>query len=312
MQTSDLTPPAVFAVGETVLDIIFRDGQVQAARAGGSMLNSAVSLGRCGIHVSLISETGQDQTGNMIKTFLENNGVQTRYLHQYNEMKTALAMAFLDERGDASYDFYKNYPAQRLSGPLPRFEPNTLLLFGSWFGIDPALRSRLQHIMEAARKAGSILYYDPNFRRPHLKQLPLVKPFILENMAAAHIIRASHEDLELIFGISTLEEWEVLPQVRGKVLILTRAAGTAELRHGPVHIQLPAQPVQVVSTIGAGDNFNAGIIYGLLQQQCQLNTMENFSPEQWKEILRLGLTFAAASVQSYDNWVPEGFTPATG
>jgi fructokinase len=46
----------VYCIGETVLDIIFRDDQVIAAKPGGSMLNTAVSLGRSGIPVEFISE----------------------------------------------------------------------------------------------------------------------------------------------------------------------------------------------------------------------------------------------------------------
>ena len=39
----------IYAIGETVFDIIFKNGQPQAAKPGGAMLNSAVSLGRMGL-----------------------------------------------------------------------------------------------------------------------------------------------------------------------------------------------------------------------------------------------------------------------
>jgi fructokinase len=38
----------IYGIGETVLDIIFKNGQPQAAKPGGAMLNSMVSLGRIG------------------------------------------------------------------------------------------------------------------------------------------------------------------------------------------------------------------------------------------------------------------------
>ena len=38
----------IYTIGETVLDIIFKNGQPVASKAGGSMLNTAVSLGRRG------------------------------------------------------------------------------------------------------------------------------------------------------------------------------------------------------------------------------------------------------------------------
>ena len=68
----------IFGIGETVLDIIFKDGQPQAAKAGGSVLNSAVSMGRMGLPVSFISEYGLDDVGELIDNFLNENGVNTR------------------------------------------------------------------------------------------------------------------------------------------------------------------------------------------------------------------------------------------
>ena len=85
--------PTVFALGETVFDIIFSNRLPVAANAGGSTLNSAVSLGRSGIPVELISETGDDEISRIITDFLTENGVGTHYLQRYNNLKTAIAIA---------------------------------------------------------------------------------------------------------------------------------------------------------------------------------------------------------------------------
>jgi hypothetical protein len=53
----------VYCMGETVLDILFRGSDPIAANAGGSLLNSAVSLGRAGVEVQFIGEVGNDSTG---------------------------------------------------------------------------------------------------------------------------------------------------------------------------------------------------------------------------------------------------------
>jgi sugar/nucleoside kinase (ribokinase family) len=65
----------IFAIGETVLDIIFKNGQPAASNAGGAMLNTAVSLGRLGLPVHFISEYGTDQVGVLIDHFLNCNGI---------------------------------------------------------------------------------------------------------------------------------------------------------------------------------------------------------------------------------------------
>ena len=56
----------VIGIGETILDIIFRGEQPSAAVPGGSVFNGIVSLGRMGVNVGFISETGNDRVGNII------------------------------------------------------------------------------------------------------------------------------------------------------------------------------------------------------------------------------------------------------
>ncbi len=65
----------IYAIGETLFDIIFKESQPQAGKPGGAMLNSTVSLGRIGLPVSLISEYGDDDIGRIIDKFLKENGV---------------------------------------------------------------------------------------------------------------------------------------------------------------------------------------------------------------------------------------------
>ena len=102
----------IFAVGETILDIIFKDNLPKTARPGGSSFNASISLGRLGCPITLISEMGNDRVGDLIQDFMEENGVDTRYLSRYEEGQSAIALAFLDEKSDAQYQFYKDYPHQ--------------------------------------------------------------------------------------------------------------------------------------------------------------------------------------------------------
>ena len=67
----------VIGIGETVLDIIFKNDQPMAAVPGGSVFNGIISLGRSGIEASFISETGNDRVGKKIINFLKDNNVNT-------------------------------------------------------------------------------------------------------------------------------------------------------------------------------------------------------------------------------------------
>ena len=60
----------VIGIGETVLDIIFKNEQPIGAVPGGSVFNGLISLGRSGINTTFISETGNDRVGRNIIQFL--------------------------------------------------------------------------------------------------------------------------------------------------------------------------------------------------------------------------------------------------
>ena len=109
----------VYGIGETVYDIIFKDGKPITGHPGGSTFNCMISLGRCGVDVAFISETGNDMVGDLIIQFLEDNNLSGKYVNQFDDGKSALALVFLDENSDAVYNFYKNYPSQRLELELP-------------------------------------------------------------------------------------------------------------------------------------------------------------------------------------------------
>jgi fructokinase len=85
----------VIGIGETIMDIIFKNGKPTAAVPGGSVFNGIISLGRLGINVSLISETGNDRVGDQIIEFLEDNGVEHSGVIQYHNGRSAISLAWL-------------------------------------------------------------------------------------------------------------------------------------------------------------------------------------------------------------------------
>jgi len=127
----------IFGIGETVLDIIFKNGQPQAAKPGGSVLNSMVSMGRMGLPVSFISEYGLDDVGYLIDNFLKDNGVNTSVVNRFNKGNTSLALAFLDDKNDAHYTFYKDIPGKRLDIEFPETRKDDIIQFGSFYAIWP-------------------------------------------------------------------------------------------------------------------------------------------------------------------------------
>jgi fructokinase len=298
----------VYAIGETVWDLIFRDGQPIAAKAGGAMLNTAVSLGRCGLDVHFISEYGHDMPGDEIDHFLKDNGVNTTHVYRFSNGQTPLALAFLDADNNASYDFYKPYPPDRLAIELPETASGDMVLFGSFYAITEAVRPKIKAFVEKAHDNGAIIIYDPNFRRSHLKDLPRVRPMIEENIGLAHLVRGSDEDFAHIFGAENAKQaYNEIHKLGCESLVYTQGADGAWLFNPKGQKHYPAEPAQVLSTIGAGDNFNAGIIYGLCNAGLNKCVLTNEAGPDMARIMQTASGFSAHVCESYDNYISREF-----
>lgn len=297
----------IFGIGETVLDIIFKNGQPQAAKPGGAMLNSLVSLGRTGLPVHFISEYADDEVGGLIDSFLSSNGVDTSHVHHYNDGKTKLALAFLNERNDAAYTFYEKYPINRLDIEFPSPGSNDIVLCGSIYAITDDIREKFSKFISEAYNSGSIVIYDPNFRSAHRHELDRLKPLIIENMSMASLIRGSDEDFMNIFGTSSPDEaWEAVRR-HCKCLVYTANTEGVFVRTEAFKGSFPVEKITPVSTIGAGDNFNAGMMAAIYFNNINVDMLASMGEDLWKAVVTMGVDFASEVCMSYDNYIPEGF-----
>lgn len=306
--------PTIFTIGETILDIIFENAQPVAARAGGSMLNTAVSLGRCGLRVEMITELGDDTVGGMVMKFLEENNVGTKFLQPAAGFKTPVSLAFLDQNGNAQYSFYKHYPFRRTlipkAFPVMREPPagGDLVLFGSFYSLDGAIRKEILSFVKEAKRNGAMVLYDPNIRKNHLAEIRKLMPWVEENISLADITRGSEEDFENLFNLNEGEAvYARVNSLGGRYLLRTLGPHGAELFAGDQRLHVQAREIAVVSTIGAGDSFNAGIIYGLLKYHATTENLGTLEPGGWKEIMDYGIQFAAEVCKHYDNYITEDF-----
>jgi fructokinase len=297
----------IYGIGETVLDIIFKQGQPQAAKAGGSVLNSVVSMGRVGLPVSFISEYGADNVGSLIDEFLRNNGVDTSFVHRYSDGSTALALAFLNEKNDASYTFYKDYPGKRLDIEFPHIEAEDIVQCGSFYAIWPEIREKFRAFVGGAHEKGALVLYDPNFRKSHLAELGQLKPLIIENMKSASLVRGSDEDFMNIFGAGSPESaWEEVRHYCSCMVYTANAEGVF-VRTSSFSGKFPVQRITPVSTIGAGDNFNAGMISSIHVKDIKKSDLEKIGGDAWSYIIGNAVAFASHVCMSYENYVSVEF-----
>lgn len=296
----------VIGIGETILDIIFKNEQPIGAVPGGSVFNGLISLGRVGVNAAFISETGNDRVGQRIIRFLEDNHVDASCMSVYPESKSPISLAFLNEQNDAEYIFYKDHPHDRLDFNLPDIQADDIVMFGSFYAVNPVIRSQVFSFLEYAHNRGAILYYDVNFRASHASEVMKVTPNILENLELADVIRGSKEDFEVMFNKSDADSlYRSQISFYCKNFICTGGPEPLELRaQGGISKQYAIAKTETVSTIGAGDNFNAGFVYGLVKYGVTHQMLDEGVPETlWDQVIAEAQQFSANVCQSIHNSV---------
>ena len=298
----------VIGIGETILDVLFKDNQPKAAVPGGSVFNGIISLGRAGANVTFISEVGGDKVGNIILDFMKENGVGTDNVVVYPDRRSPVSLAFLNEKNDAEYIFYKDYPNLRLDAEMPEVTGDDIIMFGSYYAITPQLRDKVKELLDRARKAGAIIYYDVNFRKSHAHEAIKLMPIILENFEYADIVRGSNEDFGFMFGMTDPDKvYQHKVSFYCPRFICTNGGEGLCLRTATLKKDYPVAPLQTVSTIGAGDNFNAGLVFGLLKNRIRKADLDELTEADWDKIIASGMSFSKEVCTSLDNYISKDF-----
>ena len=298
----------IVGIGETILDIIFKNGQPRAAVPGGSVFNGIVSLGRMGENVAMITETGNDKVGDIIVDFMKANHVSTEAVCRFNNGRSALSLAWLDDNNDADYQFYKDYPKARLEVEWPVIDADDIVMMGSYFVLNPVLRDKVLEFLTYAQERGAIIYYDFNFRKSHKDDALKLYAGILENMEFADIVRGSEEDFDNMFGKTDPDKiYKSEVEFYCKNMLCTSGGGNVRLITKNFNKTYDVEKIDTVSTIGAGDNFNAGVVFGLIHQGVLKSDLDNLDEATWDKIVRCGIDFAAEVCTSFNNSVSMDF-----
>jgi fructokinase len=240
-----------------------RDAAVPVA--GGSCLNIAVGMARLGAPAGFVGGISTDLFGRMIADHARMSQVDLRYATR-SEHQTTLAFV-RHIGGEPQYVFYDEATASRnwiyRRGSIPFDEIEAIHVGSTTLANDNGAAQALAMIKDAG--ASTTISFDPNCR-PNLVRH---KVHYIDQMnafaAAANIVRMSDVDFEFLYGGSDCgERAKSLIAAGASLVVVTRGIKGAQAWHreaGLVEVQAPA--IDVVDTIGAGDSFQAALLFAL-------------------------------------------------
>jgi fructokinase len=253
-------------IGEALVDVVQRSSGTQA-HVGGSPLNVAVGLARLDHPVQFIGRYGRDAYGESVAAHLKSSSVLLPL--GPDGLPTSVAAASLDDDGAASYTFDLAWELPDLAGRLPlMLQANTLLHTGS---IATLLAPGAAQVLSAVEHAhpSSTISFDPNCRPSIIADADYARHHVEKFVNLADVVKASDEDLEWLYpGVDPMDSarrWLSLGGSEGPAMVVvTRGAAGPWAVNAAGEAQVPAPPVKVVDTVGAGDSFMAALLSGIV------------------------------------------------
>lgn len=260
--------------GEALVDLVPDRSAVDARLAplrplpGGGPYNVAVTLGRLGVATRFVSRVSTDGFGEALLTRLRESGVDTSMV-QRGAQPTTLAVTSIGPDGSARYTFYAEGTADRLvadPGELPD-EVGILSLGTLSLLLEPGATTYETMLRRHSRR-GRLTVVDPNVRPALVADPEAHRARFRSWLPDVGLLKLSVEDARWLAGLDhDAKDGAVLDAVRGWVAagpaaaVVTRGAHglVAVDRHGEV-VAVPAVPVRVVDTIGAGDTVHGALL----------------------------------------------------
>ena len=271
-----------------------RDAAVPVA--GGSCLNVAVGMARLGAPTGFVGGISTDLFGRMIADHASASQVELRYATR-SEHQTTLAFV-RTVGGEPQYAFYDEATASRnwiyRRGAIP-FDAIEAIHVGSTTLADE--NGAVQALAMVEDASGSVtISFDPNCRPNLVKHRDRYVDRMDAFAAVADIVRMSDVDFEFLYGGSDYAgRAKSIIEAGASLVVITRGIKGAQAWHkeaGAVEVQAPT--VDVVDTIGAGDSFQAALLFALRAiGRIGTQALAQTNPEELGRVLSFASSCAA-------------------
>ncbi|EPR9730705.1 aminoimidazole riboside kinase [Enterobacter bugandensis] len=261
----------IWVLGDAVVDLL-PDGEGKLLQCpGGAPANVAVGIARLGGKSAFIGRVGDDPFGRFMAKTLADERVDVKHMRLDPAHRTSTVVVDLDDHGERSFTFMVRPSADLFLEPadLPTFSA------GEWLHVcsialsaEPS-RSATFQAMDAIRKAGGNVSFDPNIRPDLWPDENALRRCLEQALQSADVVKLSVEELAFLTGDADVREGlnTLMQRCPARLVLVTQGKEGVIAWHQGAVKHYPATPVQCVDTTGAGDAFVAGLLYGLAAGQ---------------------------------------------
>lgn len=249
-------------------------------RIGGAELNFAIGCARLGLNAGWISRLGSDEFGKSIRNFVRGEGIDVSQLELIEGYPTSLNFKEIMEDGSTRTFYYRDKSPMLSMTPDDLDETyfqqaKILHLTGIFPAIDPTLIPVFKKAIILAKKHGLKISFDPNIRLK-LWTKEEAKEILSDILPDVDILLAGDEEMEIIFGVS--DPVTIIEKAKqlgiSYIAVKQGENGSVGYYQNELIKADPVPPRKTVDTVGAGDGFDAGVIYGILHDWPLKKTLE--------------------------------------
>ena len=254
--------------GEALVDLVDEHG-LNRPVPGGGPFNTAIALGRLGIPVAFLGTLSHDEYGGLLAGRLLEAGVDMS-LVRWSDAPTPLAVVHRQDDGGNSYtfDLTGTALADLLPEAVPALPEHVWAIHVGTLGLavdPPAAAYEALVDREAGRRT---IVLDPNVRPAVFGDQASYRARFERFARLADIVKLSDDDAAWIYP--ELELAGVLEHVLGlgpRLVAITMGTLGAAAASREGYARVPAVPVTVVDTVGAGDSFGAALLTALVERK---------------------------------------------
>lgn len=238
-------------------------------KIGGAELNLAIGCARLGLKAGWISRLGNDEFGKYIQTFARGEGIDVSQVELVDGYPTSLNFKEIMEDGSVRTFYYRDKsPTLTLTADDLNEEYFKEAKILHLTGIYPAIASGniaiVDQAIALAKKHGLKISFDPNIRL-RMWTKDEARAALSRILPDVDILLAGDEEMDIIIGESNPKA--IIEKVKdlgiSYIAIKQGEQGSVGYHDGEMIEAASVKAAKVVDTVGAGDVFNAGVLYGI-------------------------------------------------